>query len=71
MIILSLAYLDASQGAEIMQHLIITIEQYKKDLADLVETYGIHSPEAIKCSQELDSLIHLLLTTAENKEQSR
>ncbi|MBI0577969.1 aspartyl-phosphate phosphatase Spo0E family protein [Neobacillus cucumis] len=54
-----------------MQHLIITIEKYKKDLADLVETYGMTSPEAIKCSQELDSLIHLLLTTAEKKEQSR
>ncbi|MGG1397365.1 aspartyl-phosphate phosphatase Spo0E family protein [Bacillus salipaludis] len=52
-----------------MQHLIITIEKYKKDLAELVETYGIHSPEAIKCSEELDSLIHLVLSVAENKEQ--
>ncbi|WP_081810643.1 aspartyl-phosphate phosphatase Spo0E family protein [Bacillus sp. UNC438CL73TsuS30] len=54
-----------------MQHLIITIEKHKKELAELVETYGIDSSEAIKCSQELDSLIHLLLTTAENKEQFR
>lgn len=69
MIILILAYLDASQGAVLMQHLIITIEKYKKDLAELVETYGIHSPEAIKCSEELDSLIHLVLSVAENKEQ--
>ncbi|WP_083402363.1 aspartyl-phosphate phosphatase Spo0E family protein [Bacillus sp. MUM 116] len=54
-----------------MNDLILAIEQYKKELAEFVETYGIHSPEAIKCSQELDSLIHLLLTTAEKKELSQ
>lgn len=69
MIILILAYLDASQGAVLMHDLILTIEQYKKELAKLVETFGITSPEAIKCSEELDSLIHLVLSTVENREQ--
>jgi hypothetical protein len=44
-----------------MTHLITMIEANRKKMIELSETHGRCSTEVVKCSQELDSLLNLLM----------
>lgn len=53
-----------------MSNLLVMINEKRHEMIELANKYGFSSKEAVECSQQLDTLLNLLLKEEQNSIQS-